>query len=326
MTLTRLYTLMLGSLALILGTATLAPAQEFPLTIDTKFGPAVIAAPPERVATIDYAGADNVLALGFQPLTVRAWFGPEDSLWPWTRPLTAQPPVVIAGELDFEAIAATEPDVILAMRSGITDGDYARLAAIAPVIAVPPGAGDWDLTWQEQAMLVGRALGREAEAEAQIAALTDAIAATGPANPDWAGRTFAMLTWWNGSVYVYTVTDSSVRIVEGMGLTPHPRVRDLSMAGQSSVTISEEILPEIDADVIFWWAVPENIPVIEGLAARTTMRASAEGREIILPTDSLVNGALANGSLLSLPVAIDLLTPMIAAAIDGDPATPVSLN
>ncbi len=327
MTLTRLTTCAIGILALILASALSLRAQDFSLTIETTFGPVTIEAPPERVASLDYAGADNVLALGFQPLTVRAWFGPDaDTLWPWARPLSTQAPVVLEGDLDFEAIAATEPDVILALRSGITAAEHARLSAIAPVVAVPPGAGDWDLTWQEQALLAGLALGRAAEAEGQVAAVGAAIAAVGASRPDWADRTFAMLTWWDGSVYLYTSTDSSVRIIEGMGLALHPRVAELSVEGQSSVIISEEILPELDADVLFWWAVPDNIPVIEALPARGTMRAAAEGREIILPTDSAVNGALANGSLLSLPVAVEMLIPMIDAAIDGDPATPVSLN
>jgi iron complex transport system substrate-binding protein len=53
-----------------------AMAQDFPLIIDTAFGPVTIDAQPERVATLDYTGADNVPVLGFQSLTVRKWFAP----------------------------------------------------------------------------------------------------------------------------------------------------------------------------------------------------------------------------------------------------------
>lgn len=298
-------------------------AQEFPLEIATKFGPAEIETRPERVATVDYAGVDNVLALGARPLTARAWFGPyKDALWPWARELAESEPVVVGSTLDFEAIAATAPDVILALRSGITEAEHEKLSSIAPVVAVPPERGDYSLDWREQARLAGKALGRSERAEELIGEVEDEAAATAEAHPDWQGATFAMLTYYEGALGLYTETDSSVRFLEALGLSVHPRVEELSSPGQFYTEISQEILPEIDADVIFWYA-PVGSPEIEGLAVRDVMDAPAEGREIFLPQDSRVNGALSHGSLLSLPVAIDALTPMLEAALDGDPATEV---
>ncbi|SFQ64189.1 iron complex transport system substrate-binding protein [Roseivivax halotolerans] len=320
----RLMTFLIAALVGLFAFAATITAQEFPLRIQHKFGTTVISEPPERVATLDYGGADNVLALGLQPLTVRAWFGPYEShLWPWAQDLAEADPVPIQAPFDFEAIAKTDPDVILAFRSGITREEYERLTRIAPVVAVPEGRGDWDLGWREQAELAGRALGRSGRARRLIDAVERSIEDVAAEHPEWSDNTFAMLTWWDGSVLLYSDTDSSVRIVENLGLAVHPRVRELSVPDQSSFTISQEILPDLDADVIFWWAVPENIPVIDALPARRLMRAPDEGREIILSTEGLANGALANGSLLSLPVAIDVLTPMIEAAMDGNPNTAV---
>lgn len=308
--------------ALIVTFAVPAFAQDFPLTIDTAFGPVTIPDAPERVATVDYAGVDNVLALGHQPLTARMWFGPyENALWPWAQALSTVDPVVLGTPLDFEAIAATEPDVILALRSGITAEDFAKLSAIAPTVAVPPGRGDYDLNWKEQAERAGLALGKSDEAAAKIAGVEAAIAAA--ARPEWQGKTFAMLTYWDGSVGLYSATDSSVGFVSSLGLTVHPKVAELSKEGEYYITLSEEILPELDADVIFWYAAPDS-PDVLGLAARDRMRAKAEGREIFLSLDSLVNGAMSHGSLLSQTAAVDGIVPMIEAAIDGDPATAVS--
>ena len=39
--------------------------------------------------------------------------------------------------IDFEAVADTEPDVILAGYSGLTQEDYDTLSEIAPVVAYP---------------------------------------------------------------------------------------------------------------------------------------------------------------------------------------------
>lgn len=308
---------------LALSIASPAVSQEFPLTIDTAFGPVTIPAPPERVATLDYAGVDNVLALGFQPLTVRKWYAPyPNELWPWAQALSKSDPVLLEGDLDFEAIAATDPDVILAFRSGITAEDFARLNAIAPTVAIPPGHTDYDLTWIEQAERAGLALGRSDEAAAGIAAVQADLAATVAANPEWKGKTFAMLTWWNGTVGLYTPGDSSVKFIEELGLTVHPAAVALSQPDTYFVEISQEVLPELDADVIFWWA-PADSPDIAAIVARKSMRAVAEGREVFLAQTSEVNGALANGSLLSQPVAIRMIAERIDAAIDGDPATAV---
>lgn len=316
--------------ALILPAALLAAlpalpalAQEFPLTIDTTYGPVTIPAPPQRVATVDYAGADNVLALGAQPLTVRKWFAPyPNELWPWAQALSRADPLLLEGDLDFEAIAATDPDVILALRSGITAEDFAKLNAIAPTVAVPPGHSDYDLDWIEQAERAALALGKVDEAAAQIDAIRAELAATVAAHPEWQGKTFAMLTWWNGTVGLYTPGDSSVKFIQELGLTVLPRVAELSQPDTFYVEISQEVLPDLDADVIFWWA-PTDSPEIAAIVARQTMRAVAEGREIFLDQTSQANGALANGSLLSQPIAIRLMAERIESALDGDPATPV---
>jgi iron complex transport system substrate-binding protein len=303
-----------------------ALAQDFPLTLDTAFGPVTILEAPVRVATVDYAGADNVLALGFQPLTVRKWFAPyPNELWPWAQALSEADPLLLEGDLDFEAIAATDPDVILAFRSGITAQDFARLNAIAPTVAIPPGASDYSLDWIEQAERAALALGRSDQAAAQIDTIQADLAATVAANPEWQGRTFVMLTWWDGTVGLYTPGDSSVKFIENLGLTVHPAAVALSRPDTYYVEISQEVLPDLDADVIFWWA-PADSPEIAAIVARQSMRAVAEGREIFLSQTSQANGALANGSLLSQTVAIRLMAERIDAAIDGDPATPVPLE
>ncbi|QQA44233.1 iron-siderophore ABC transporter substrate-binding protein [Pelagovum pacificum] len=299
-------------------------AQDFPVEIETKFGTVPIETQPERVATVDYAGADNVLALGFQPLTVREWFGPyENGLWHWAQEVASDDPVLLSGQLDFEAIAATDPDVILGLRSGITADEFGQLSAIAPTVAVPPGAGDYDLDWQAQARLAGRALGREDEAERQIADIEELFAETAAAHPEWEGKTMTVLTYYDGSVGLYTATDSSVRTFEAFGLVPHPKVIELSQPGQFYVEISQEILPELDADVILWFS-PQDDENVQGLVARDSMRAVEEGREIFLSLESPANGALSHGSLLSLPYAVERLTPLLDAALDGDPETPVA--
>ena len=141
----------------------LARAADYPMTLEHKFGSTVIAVQPRRVATLDYTGADDLLALGVQPVALRRWYGDyPQGVWPWAAPLLSETPVILSAQApDYEAIAATRPDVIFALWSGISQAEYDKLSAIAPVVAVPRGMGDFAMPWDARARMVGRVLGRE---------------------------------------------------------------------------------------------------------------------------------------------------------------------
>lgn len=307
--------------AIAIAVAAPSMAQDFPLTIDHKFGATTIEEKPLRVATIDYNGADNLLALGVQPVTVRYWFGGYD-VWPWAEALLEETPEVLRGDLNFEQVAAAEPDVILALYSGITDRDYELLSAIAPVVAVPEGVGDYELAWDEQALIAGRAIGMEQEARAQVQAIRDELAAIAERHPDWAGQTVTLGTIWEGANHVYTASDPRVQFLNQIGLVDHPEVVALSSPGAFSVEVSEERPEAFDADVLIWFA-DEGMEPIENAIFRPTLDAVKEGREVFL--GPLVTSALSHTSLLSLPYALDVLEPSIGLAIDGDPATEVPI-
>lgn len=299
-----------------------ALAQDFPLTIDHRFGTTVIPAAPERVASVDYAGADDLLALGVQPVTIRHWYGDHPrAVWPWADPLLAGPdPVILRGDLDLEAIAAADPDVIIALWSGIDADQYAQLSLIAPVVAVPPGVGDYALPWDTRALLTGQAIGRTAEAEARIAAINAQLDAIADAHPDWQGLTAAVAHNWEGTPGAYTATDIRPQILARMGFVNAPGVEALATApDQFVVDLSPEDLSPLDVDLLLWVSTDDIFANVLDMPARPFMPAVAEGREVFVGAD--LTAAFSHASLLSLPFAIDALVPMIAAARDGDPAT-----
>jgi iron complex transport system substrate-binding protein len=307
---------------ILLSAAVTVAATEYPLSVEHKYGTTIIEAQPERIATIDYAGADNILALGFQPLTSRYWFGDDkNGVWPWAQPLLTSEPEIIQGELNFEQIAGTNPDVIIAIRSGITADDYKKLSRIAPVIAVPKGYGDWELTWNERARIVGQVLGKPTEAAALIERIETKISNAAEAHPDWPNHDFTMATYWDGSVGVYSESDTSVVLINQLGLSVAPEIAAISKKGEFYINLSSEHLADVDADVVFWFADAEPLSNIRALSVYALLDAPKEGREIILSTKDRLNGALSYGTLLSLPEAIDRLVPAIEAAIDGDPTT-----
>ena len=108
-----------------------APTAQFPVTIKHAFGETTIEAQPERVATVSWANHEVPIALGVIPVGMsKATWGDDDNdgVLPWVEEklteLGAETPVLFdeTDGIDFEAVADTQPDVILASYSGLTPG------------------------------------------------------------------------------------------------------------------------------------------------------------------------------------------------------------
>lgn len=313
------------AMSTLIGLAGPVFAQEYPLTIAHKFGTTLIEEAPERVASLDYAGADDLLALGVQPVTIRHWYGDYPrSVWPWAEPLLEGTPTILRGQIDFEAVAAAEPEVIVALWSGITVEEYERLSLIAPVVAVPDGVGDYALPWDERARLTGQAVGREAEAEARIEAIEAELEAAAEAHPDWAGKTAAVAYMWNGDLGAYTSNDVRPQLLAELGFETPQAIDDLIVGNEFAVSFSPEDLSPIDTDLLVWLPEEGNRQPILGLPARKFLDVTQEGGEIFL--DEELIGAFSHASLLSIPYAMERFVPLIETALDGGPAAPADAN
>lgn len=147
------------------------------------------------MATIQWANHDVVLALGVEPVGFSAAnYGVEDGsgLLPWTtkklEELDIKDPNIYQDTdgLDFEAIADSNPDVILAGYSGITQEDYDLLTQIAPVVAYP--TTPWTTTWREQVLLNAKGMGMEKEGEQLIKDTEDLVAEKVAEYPELKGK------------------------------------------------------------------------------------------------------------------------------------------
>ena len=98
----------------------------------------------------------------------------------------------MVGQIDFEAVAAARPDVILAVYAGLTEQEFETLSAIAPVVAQPDEHVDFGVPWDEQTVEIGRVLGQEAEAEALVEEVEGAFADAWADHPAFEVRS----GWW----------------------------------------------------------------------------------------------------------------------------------
>jgi iron complex transport system substrate-binding protein len=318
--------------------ATAAPT--FPVTVEHKFGRTTIPREPGRVVTVGYSEQDPVLALGVTPVAVREWFGEQPyAVFPWAREAlgdgTPQVLKMPFGELDYEAIAALRPDLIVATHSGIKQEEYSRLARIAPTVAQPGPYPDFGAPWQEQTRIIGRALGREQRADQLIAEAEATIAAVRSQHPAFEGRSVAMVstTATGGQYFLYSPDVPPVRVLTALGLQVPAETAKVVGDTPNGVPISGEQVRLLDVDVVIWYVTSaEQAGEIENDPLYGQLRVGREGRSIFLVRASgadtgamtpaqLARSAFSFSTVLSVPYAVDLMAPMLVAALDGNPAT-----
>ncbi|WPZ32718.1 ABC transporter substrate-binding protein [Thalassobaculum sp. OXR-137] len=294
------------------------------LTFKHAFGTTALPRPARRVVSLGYTTQDPLLALGVRPVAVRHWFGAfPHSIWPWARPyLGDAAPDVLIGEVSMERVAATDPDLIVAIGAGLSQAEYTVLSRIAPVLVHDPADSAYGTPWDRMTLILGRATGRLAEARELVASVRAGFAAARRRHPGWAGRTGVAAYHWSGETGAFAGADTRARFLIELGFQPTDAVAALSGADDFYARLSPEDLSPLDADILLWVSSFDTSPDLAALPMRRTLTAHAEGREVF--AGGLVSAALSFGSVLSLPFALEALEADIAAACDGDPATPVA--
>ncbi|MEM9348948.1 MAG: ABC transporter substrate-binding protein [Pseudomonadota bacterium] len=292
-----------------------------PRVIEHRWGTTTVEGSPERVVSLSFIGHDFLLGLGVKPVALRFWYGDGPfGVWSWAvEALGDAEPDVIYGQIDVEAIALLEPDLITAQWSGITETEYRLLSRIAPTLPPARGETDFSSSWQVMTRQLGLALGKEATAEAGIRALEARFAALRSVYPDWQGKT--AVTVWPGNMGAYKSLDLRGRFLEDLGFQVPAAIDALAGANAFYVRPSMEDLTPIDTDLLVWLHAPSAGDLIKAVPLRPTLSAYREGREVYFDND--LTAAISHSSPLALHYALDRVEPMIAAAIDGDPSTVV---
>jgi iron complex transport system substrate-binding protein len=304
------------------GASSTAPGatDAFPVEMENMFGTTVIESAPERVVSIGYTDGDFVLALGVTPVAFRDWYGEQpDGLWPWAAESPAADDsitVLEPNDLNFEQIAALDPDVIIAIVSEIEQADYDKLEQIAPVVAQTDEYVKYGTPWDEVQLMVGRALGMEDEAQALVDDVNAQIAEAAEAHPEWAGRTAnVVIPAADGTWYAYTDQDNRGRLLTELGFVIPQEILDLA-GDRFYAQGSGEQLALVDADLLTYNTfVADDRAGVDARPRWTTIPAVAEGRSLFL--DEQLVGAMSFSTTLSIPYALEDLVPAIEAVIPG---------
>ena len=207
------------------GPAANAATGQWPRTLDTPKGPLTLQRPPLRIVSTSVTLTGTLLAI--QAPVVASGGSAANSkvtdsqgfFTQWgevAKQRGVQP--LYQGEPSAEAIIAAQPDLIVMAGTG---GDsalklYEQLSQLAPTLVVNYD----DKSWQELALLLGRASGREADAQAVIAGFDAEVARVKarlklPPQP-----TAAMVYYENGSgANLWTPESAQGKLLQALGFT-----------------------------------------------------------------------------------------------------------
>ncbi|MDR2196593.1 MAG: iron-siderophore ABC transporter substrate-binding protein [Coriobacteriales bacterium] len=288
-----------------------------PVSIEHAFGTTVIETRPERIATVNWANHEVPLALGVVPVGMAAAnFGDDDNngTLPWVEErlaeLGAQTPVLFdeTDGIDFEAVADTKPDVILAAYSGLTQEDYDTLSKIAPVVAYPQVA--WGTTWRDTIRFNSRGMGLAAEGDALIVSLEEQMRVATENYPALAGKSMMFLTHVDttdlSEVSFYTTHDTRVMFFEDLGLRHADSVASASAATDKfSLTQSSEQADAFnDVDIIVTYGDEELIAALEADPVLSQIPAVKNGAIVALSGAGPL-GTAANPTPLAISWVLD---------------------
>lgn len=295
--------------------------SSFAVTIDHKFGTTEITGGPGRVLSLGYQEHDPILALGVTPIAVRYWFGDEsDVIFPWAQDEAggADPEILnMPDRIDFEKIAALEPNLILGVYSGMTARDYELLSQIAPTVAQTDEHIDYGTPWQEHTLTVGKALGREDQARKLVTDLEARFDEVRAAHPEWNARSAVVATFGeDGKFSAFASEDPRARFFTSLGFTVPAEIDQLA-GDQFYTEISAERVDLLDADLLLWDQLsylPGGRATVEANPLVGRLDAMQDGRALFLPAD--LEFAFAFNTVLSLPFLLDGVVPMVEAATD----------
>ncbi len=312
--------------------ASSSSSSQFPVTIKHVFGETTIKEQPKRVATVSWVNDDVAIALGVVPVGVpkNEWGGNEQGSTPWKDAALAdlgagfgtdKAPVQYseADGINFTEIAKLTPDVILAAYSGLTEEDYKKLSEIAPVVAHPEVA--YGTSWQDSTSIIGKALGKDAEATRLISGTEATIKDKVAKYPQIAGKSFIYGNLEPASadgVNVYTANDNRPRFLSEIGMKLASVVEDNSKGSKEFfIPWSAEKANELDSDIFVTWvpdaATTDSIKADPLLGQIPAIKDGA----LVADSNNTLTLSISASSPLSLPWSLDTFLPQLAGAADA---------
>ncbi|PBC51475.1 ABC transporter substrate-binding protein [Rhodococcus sp. ACPA1] len=290
------------------GTAGHAEPGAFPVTIEHKFGSTTVTQAPTRIAAVGIGDADVLLSLGLTPVLVPVWKGStDDGIGVWADPsVHGDVPVALADattKFDIETVAASNPDLIIAVNNAIDESIYQQLSAIAPTVLHAADQTDWVLPWQEVTTRIGSAVGLPAQAKQEVHDIESLIVRTRDANPQFAGKTAALvIRWSDGNLRAFSPAAARAQLLTQLGFDTPPALKG-RFENKLNVEISAENYDLLECDYLLFDNYEKVRGDMESQPAFTNLSVVRDGGLISL--DPIVSDAVSMPNPLTIPFVLE---------------------
>lgn len=196
------------------GPITLTDARRKEITLD---------APATEVVGLEWGVIENLVSLGVMPVGVADVEG--YTTWVSAAPLDeGVTDVGLRGEPSIDSLVALDPDLVIST-TDLPENIIQQIEELVPVLVVRPAAAERPIDqMKDNIRLVAQAVGKEAEADALVERVDDAIAegAEAISAAGLEGQRFTLADAWmdgnNVSVRAFTAGSLMGAVGEGMGL------------------------------------------------------------------------------------------------------------
>ena len=300
----------------------------FPVKIDHVYGTTSIPAKPKRIATVGWATPDNLIALGVVPVSIQKnSFGKtvDGGYLPWTKDALDEMHVAKADMpklhdesdgIDVEAIAASKPDLIIGLLSGMTKKQYDTLSKIAPTVAYQKVA--WGDPWRKVITATAQAIGEPEKGKQLITDLEERIAKAAEAHPAIKGKT-GVVMYFDASKLskfsVYTTSDARPQFLNDLGMeTPESIKEDSKGTKNFYKEISSEHADRYkDVDIIVTYGTPDLLEAMRKDPLLSKIPAVERGSVVVIDSDGEMANAL-DPSALSIQKTTDAYAGLLGEA------------
>jgi len=215
-------------------------------TVEHALGTTEVPVDPRRVLVLHPTVVETALVLGVEPVGVSE--NDMDALGEIIPDGTES--VGRVKELNLEAVAALEPDLIIGIDLNLEE-NYDRLSQIAPTVGVFFGNSTGE--WKQTSRRVAETLGRDEEFEDELAEYEQRATEIGRrlGVPDDAPTVAIMQTFEGDIRYELPSIFSGSVLYRDVGLPLPEGLKEPAEAGESILSISKEEIGRGDAEVLF---------------------------------------------------------------------------
>lgn len=203
---------------------------------------------PQRIVALSEPTMDAVLAMGIKPVGVIQGRG-QETVAPYLFDKAADIPLLgTVSQLNFEAIGAVQPDLIVVDGTSVNNDPVAMetLRQIAPTVYTGYAGGDW----RKNLEFVADALNEQQAGQNIIADYDKRVASMKEQLAEYSDNTFSIVRWQGNAAALILKELPAGATLEDLGLK-RPANQDRRGRGHSD-PVSAENIADIDADYLFF--------------------------------------------------------------------------